>query len=297
MRIVVTGAAGMLGRDLVEILREQHEVVPVDLAGVEDPLDITDAAAVQARFEEARPDAVAHCAAYTNEDGCERDPDQAYRVNALGTAAVAGACRAVGARVLYVSTDFIFDGEKGSPYIEFDTPRPLGVYGASKLAGERLVQSLCPQHYIVRTQWLYGAHGRNFPLTILERAAQGQELRVVADQVGVPTFTRDLSRAIAAIVAQPLYGTYHAANRGEVSWHGFASRLLGMAGLDPALARPISSAEWRSPTRRPAYSVLRPYVLEMLGLAGVLRPWEEALADFLEQVGRRSRTQDAATIK
>ncbi|HHX40769.1 MAG TPA: dTDP-4-dehydrorhamnose reductase, partial [Armatimonadetes bacterium] len=242
--------------------------------------------AVHALLEAVRLDAVVHCAAYTNVDGCERDPDQAYRVNALGTAAVAGACHAVGAALVAISTDFVFDGEKGRPYTEFDAPNPLSIYGASKLAGEELVRSLCPRHYIVRTQWLYGEHGKNFPLAILQRADAGEELRVVSDQVGVPTYTRDLSRAIARILEQPLYGTYHAANRGEVSWHGFAARLLEMAGLDHGIVRPISSDEWPSPTRRPAYSVLRPYVLELTGRAEVLRPWEEALAEFLERVGR-----------
>ncbi|NLC58275.1 MAG: dTDP-4-dehydrorhamnose reductase [Armatimonadetes bacterium] len=286
MRIVVTGAAGMLGRDLVAILSEQHAVVPTDLAGAAHSLDITDAVAVRAFLEAERPDAVVHCAAYTDVDGCERDPDQAYRVNALGTAAVAGACHHVGAALVYLSTDFVFDGEKTTPYTEFDDPRPLGVYGASKLAGENLVRSLCPRHYVVRTQWLYGAHGKNFPFAILRRADAGEPLRVVADQVGVPTFTRDLCGAIARILEQPLYGTYHAANRGEVSWHGFATRLLALAGLDPSQVVPIPAAEWPSPTRRPAYSVLRPYVLELTGRADPLRPWEEALADFLARIGR-----------
>jgi dTDP-4-dehydrorhamnose reductase len=286
MRVLVTGAAGMLGRDLVEILSEQHDVIGAGRRGPDHCVDITDARAVHALLEAVRLDAVVHCAAYTNVDGCERDPDQAYRVNALGTAAVAGACHAVGAALVAISTDFVFDGEKGRPYTEFDAPNPLSIYGASKLAGEELVRSLCPRHYIVRTQWLYGEHGKNFPLAILQRADAGEELRVVSDQVGVPTYTRDLSRAIARILEQPLYGTYHAANRGEVSWHGFAARLLEMAGLDHGIVRPISSDEWPSPTRRPAYSVLRPYVLELTGRAEMLRPWEEALAEFLERVGR-----------
>lgn len=280
MRVVVTGAQGMLGRDLVEILSERHDVVPTDLAG-SNPLDITDAGAVLEFMASFRPDAVVHCAAYTDVDGCERQPDVAYRVNALGTASVAGACQAVGAALAYLSTDFVFDGEKGAPYTEFDTPRPLGVYGAAKLAGEELVRALCPRHYVVRTQWLYGEHGRSFPRTILSRAREGKELRVVRDQVGAPTFTRDLSRAIACILETPLYGTYHAANRGEVSWYGFARKALELAGLDPESIAPIVAAEWPSPTRRPAYSVLRPYVLELTGRADVLRPWEDALAEFV----------------
>lgn len=286
MRIVVTGAAGMLGRDLTEILAAEHTVVPTDRVGVTAPLEITDAAAVRAFLAREQPEAVVHCAAFTNVDGCERDPDTAYRVNALGTASVAGACHAVGAALVYLSTDFVFDGEKRAPYTEFDAPAPLGVYGASKLAGETLVRSLCPRHFIVRTQWLYGEHGNNFPFAILQRADSGQALRVVADQVGAPTFTRDLCAAIARILEQPLYGTYHAANRGEVSWYQFATRLLEMAGMDPKVITPISAAEWPSPTRRPAYSVLRPYVLELTGRSDILRPWEEALAEFLRRIGR-----------
>ncbi|MDH7569624.1 MAG: dTDP-4-dehydrorhamnose reductase [Armatimonadota bacterium] len=288
MRVVVTGAAGMLGRDLVPILSANHAVIPTDLAGTEEHLDITDPAATLAFMRRVCPDVVVHAAAYTNVDGCERDPDTAYRVNALGTASVAGACQAVGAAVLYVSTDFVFDGEKGSPYLEWDRPRPLNVYGASKLAGEELVRSLCPRHYVVRTQWLYGEHGHNFPYAILRRAEADEPLRVVTDQVGCPTFTSDLARAIASILEQPLYGTYHAANRGEVSWYGFAVRLLELAGLNPAVITPIAAADWPSPTRRPAYSVLRPYALELTGRAGALRPWEDALADFLQRIGRRA---------
>ena len=294
MRILITGAAGMLGTDAAHILAERgHEVVSTDvgLAAVGDvrPVDITDPKATREMLAALRPDAVLHGAAYTNVDGCERDPDLPHRVNALGTWIVASAAEEVGAALVAISTDFVFDGAKGSPYTEFDAPRPLSHYGASKLAGENLARSACRRCSIVRTSWLYGVHGKNFPYTVLRLAqaslSGGTDLPVVADQFGTPTYTVDLLEAIAGILGTSLYGIYHVSNGGETSWHGFAQAILGRTGLGHVPVRPITSDEYAerfgSPTRRPPRSTLRHYALELQG-RDTLPPWEDALDRFLE---------------
>jgi dTDP-4-dehydrorhamnose reductase len=290
MRIMVTGAEGMLGRELVARLAREHEVVAVDVAD----FDITGFAATREAIAAARPQLLCHCAAYTDVDGCERDPDRAFRVNALGTWNVAAAADGIGAGLIYISSDFVFDGAKGAPYTEYDAPNPLGAYGASKLAGEQHVRELLPRHFIVRTAWLYAAHGRNFVLSILRKArelaataaapsAEPPALRVVADQVGSPTFAGDLADAIARhLVDSRLYGTYHITNKGWCSWAELATEALRLVG-SAARVEPIRSEQWPSPTRRPAYSVLRHYALELQGRDD-LRPWQAALAEVVTQV-------------
>jgi len=289
MRILITGAAGMLGTDARRILAAQgHEIIPTDVGpgatGDIRPLDITDGPAVRALFAETNPDVVLHGAAYTNVDGCERDPDLAHRVNALGTWTVASAAEEVGAALVAISTDFVFDGTKGAAYTEFDAPNPLSHYGASKLAGENLARVACRRCYIVRTSWLYGVHGKNFPYTVIALAKTKLELPIVADQFGTPTYTVDLVEAISEIIQTPLYGVYHVSNRGETSWEGFARAILAKTNLGHVPVKPITSDEYArmfgSPTRRPAYSVLRHYALELMG-RDTLRPWEDALDAFL----------------
>jgi dTDP-4-dehydrorhamnose reductase len=282
---MVTGAEGMLGREMLARLACEHDVVGVDIGD----FDITDFAAAEAAISAAAPDLVCHCAAYTDVDGCERDPVRAFRINGLGAWNVSAACSAAGATLIYISTDFVFDGEKSEPYTEYDAPRPLGAYGASKLAGERHVRELVPRHFVVRTAWLYAAHGRNFVLSILrkakELAASADEpiLRVVADQVGSPTLAGDLADAIARhIVDSRLYGTYHITNSGSCSWAELAAEALRLAGSG-ARVEPISSRDWPSPTRRPAYSVLRRLSLELQGRDD-LRPWQAALAEVVLQI-------------
>ena len=272
MRILVTGARGMLGTELCAALRPVHEVVAVD---VED-FDISDTGRTLSALREAKPEWVIHAAALTDVDGCEREPDRAFRVNALGAWNVAAACREVGAALIYLSTDFVFDGEKREPYTEYDPPRPINAYGASKLAGERHVRELLERHAIARSAWLFAPHGKNFVRTILAAAEQRRELRVVADQVGSPTYAPDLAAAIARhLVGTPLYGTYHLTNAGSASWADLAEEALRLAGKATRVVR-IRSGEWPSPTRRPKMSVLRRYALELRG-ADDMRPWQEAL--------------------
>ena len=283
MKILMTGAAGMLGTDLRKALEPEHELVLTDIVGDVRHLDITDTEQVLAETNGAQPDLVIHSAAYTDVDGCERNPDKAYRVNALGTWNVAAASLVCDAAMLYISTDFVFDGEKGEPYTEYDGTHPISHYGASKLAGESHVRALCPAHYIVRSAWLYGEKGKNFPLTILGAAKSRKDLKVVADQVGSPTFTADLASAIRDLVSSPLYGTYHITNKGSCSWYEFAKKALEYAGMTDITVEPIKAEDWPTPTRRPRCSVLRHYALELQGKDN-MRPWDEALKDFISRL-------------
>jgi dTDP-4-dehydrorhamnose reductase len=285
MRILVTGANGMLGTDLCCLLEQSgHEVIRSsqrENTESDVTLDILDFAATRATLQQHKPEMLIHTAAYTHVDGCERDPDRAFQINALGTWHVAAACAEQDIPLVYISTDFVFDGRKTTPYTEFDTPNPINHYGASKLAGEQAVQKLCRRHYIVRTQWLFGVHGKNFPGTILELAQKRNELPVVVDQRGSPTSTLALSRALIKLLDSPLYGTYHIACKGECSWFEFAQKTLELAGISHVTLHPIPAEQWPSPTHRPAYSVLRRYVLELQGRDD-LPPWQEALEEFIE---------------
>ena len=280
MKVVVTGARGMLGSEVCEALASRYEVRGVDI----EDFDLTDAAAVRAALSGERPSLVIHCAAWTDVDGCERDPERAFRQNARGSWNLAAACAEVGAGVVYISTDFVFDGEKGEAYTEFDLPNPLNAYGASKLAGEKAVCRLAGSSYVVRSAWLFGHRGRNFVRAILEAAREKEEIPVVSDQIGSPTYARDLAEAIVRLIVSGALtpGTYHLVNEGSCTWSELASETLRIAGL-PARVRPIPSAQWRSPTRRPACSTLRSRWLELQGVAG-LRPWKEALASYLQDL-------------
>lgn len=288
MRVMVTGANGMLGIDLCALLEaENHEVIRTDIAAREgmpvktwEPLDITDTQAVSRCILEHQPDVVIHSAACTDVDGCERSADLAFRVNGLGTWNIAAVCGAHHITLVYISTDFVFDGAKGTPYTEFDATNPLGHYGASKLAGEQFVRQLCRQHFITRTAWLFGVHGPSFPAKMLELAKTRTELSVVVDQVGCPTHTRDLAQTIMMLLSSALYGTYHVTNSGSCSWYEFAKTTLEMAGVTNVEVHPMPAERWPSPTKRPAYSVLRHYALELQGRDN-LRPWREAVAEFL----------------
>lgn len=274
VKVLITGSEGQLGRDLVRVLSDEHELFPFDL-----DMDVTDFDGTMKTVTTISPDVVIHAAAYTDVDGCELDADLAYKVNALGTQNVALACQKCGAAALYVSTDFVFDGKKGEPYLEFDEPNPLSVYGRSKLAGERYVASLLDRYYITRTAWLFGKHGRNFVKTILKLAEEREELTVVGDQVGSPTYSLDLAKTIAELIKTGWYGLYHTTNSGSCSWFEFAKKILEYAGKRGVKVSPITSEELNRPAPRPAYSVLRNYCLELRGIQP-LRHYEEALRDY-----------------
>ncbi|MBI1745720.1 MAG: dTDP-4-dehydrorhamnose reductase [Acidobacteria bacterium] len=276
MRIAVTGATGMLGHDLVESLSPRHTVIGFSSAD----FDITDIDKTLAMVADARPDLLIHSAANANVDGCELNPEPAYQVNSLGTRNVALACAKIQAAMVYISTDYVFNGQKSGPYVEWDTPNPLNIYGRSKWWGEQLVTGLLTRFYIVRSSWLYGKNGGNFVDAIRRAAQSGRNpLRVVQDQVGSPTLTSDLAEKLAEVIEKERYGTYHITNSGHCSWFEFAQRIVELAGMTVDI-QPIKSYEYPTPTARPSNSVLRNYVLELERIA-LLRPWHEALAQFI----------------
>ncbi|HXV12660.1 MAG TPA: dTDP-4-dehydrorhamnose reductase [Candidatus Krumholzibacteria bacterium] len=281
MKVAIFGVGGQLGRAVAATLATTHDVVSID----HDRADVRHAVAVADVVRAAQPEWVLNCAAMTHVDRCENDPLAAFEVNALGARNVARAAAAAGARLLHVSTDYVFDGEKPSPYGEDDAVRPINAYGVSKLSGEWFVRADCPAHAIVRTSGLYGWYvcrgkGANFAETILARARQGQPLRVVSDERLTPTFTEDLAAQLRAIIEGNVpSGVYHATNAGACSWFDFASELVRLAGV-PASIQPISAREWKSPTRRPANSVLENRALAKLGLDR-MPDWRDALARYL----------------
>lgn len=282
MKVVVTGACGMLATRVCKRLSGNHEVIPTDIQQPCGGLDICDTTAVLEFFDRCKPDMVIHCAAMTDVDGCTRNPDAAFKVNAVGTWSLACAAAKTGASMAYVSTDYVFDGEKGEPYTEFDSPNPINAYGSSKLAGEQAVKELLKNFYIVRTSWLYASTHRNFPISILNNAKAGKDLRIIKDQMGSPTYADDLADFLVSLVGSPCCGTYHFTNSGFCTWYNFARKILDEAGMADIKIVPIKSEEWPTPTRRPKYSVLRHYRLELAGRDNA-RPWEEAVAEFVRE--------------
>jgi dTDP-4-dehydrorhamnose reductase len=280
MKILLIGARGMLGRDLQPILSDRHEVIGKDI----EDLDITDPNQVQKQVETLRPQTVINAAAFTDVDGCESQKDLAFKVNAEGAGQVARVCRKAGARLIYLSTDYVFDGTSRVPYSEEAQPNPINVYGESKLGGEEAVQQAEGNYLILRTAWLYGKHGKNFVDTILRLASKQKELRVVDDQQGSPTFTRDLSRAIARLLENDVRGILHVTNSGSCSWFEFAQKILETKGIPGWKTRviPISSRQLNRPARRPSNSVLNCSRFEEL-TGAKMRPWEEALGDYLSE--------------
>ena len=263
LRILVTGAGGQLGTDLM-LAGGRHEMV----AASHSDLDVGDRDQVLAAVTSVAPDLIIHGAAWTAVDACESDPEKAFRVNAFGCRNMAEAARLAGAHVVAVSTDYVFDGEKPDPYVEWDDPRPTSVYGASKLAGEREIAALLPGAAIVRTSWVCGAHGSNMVKTILRLVAGEGTLRFVDDQRGCPTFTEDLAGMLLQLAISRRPGLFHVTNQGPTTWFRFARDVLAAAGRDPARVEPILTGELNPPrpARRPANSVLDNAALRLSGL-------------------------------
>lgn len=280
MRVVITGHNGQLGRQLQAAFSEGEQLL-LDLP----THDITDSSTV-ARIADFGPELVVHSAAYTDVDGCERDPDLAFRVNAIGTQnAVLGAQRA-GAALMYVSTNEVFDGARRDLYREWDAPNPMSVYARSKAAGEAIVRDLLSRFYIVRVAWLFGPGGSNFVTKILAAAEKGGALRVAADEFGNPTYAPEVARMMAKLAATGHYGIYHLTNAGYCSRHGFACEIMRLAGgIDVAIA-PILSADWPRPSRPPLHSILANTAAAALGIT--LRPWQEALAEYVGLLARNN---------
>ena len=280
MRLLVTGAGGQLGESLRGVLEPRHEVVWTDL----EDLDVRDLGALRSAMSEHRPAAVVHLAAITDVDGCERRPEAAFEVNSLGARYAALAARECGARLLFLSSDYVFDGGLSRAYREYDDPAPLNVYGWSKLHGERASRELGGDCYVVRTSGLFGPGGRNFPEAILRATEGGSAVDVVDDQVCRPTYAGHLAEAVAVLLESANFGVYHVASAGETSWFDFARAILAAAGRDPRLVRPIASERLGRPARRPRRSVLDTRAYE-LTFGRVLPAWAEGLAEFLAARG------------
>ncbi len=284
MRIVVTGASGRLGGKLVKILSANHDVTGADIIGdAVEHLDISDFEAARKFIADVRPDIVLHPAAWTDVDGCAREPEKAVRINGLGAQNVAAAAANINAAMLYVSSNEVFDGTGSRPYYEYDVTNPVNPYGYSKVVGERAVVQVNPRHYVVRTSWLFAHGGKNFIQTILNAAEAGKSLRIVVNEIANPTYNDDLADAIVKLIATGRYGTYHLVNEGFCSRWDFARYFLNRAGFADIEPARISVQEYPRPSTPPAYSSLANLAGATLGIT--LRPWQEAVDAFLQKEG------------
>jgi len=279
MRILLTGSRGILGRAFLKVSSGVHQVISYEI----EDMDITDERDVREKIGRVAPECVVNCAAYTDVDGSESNRDQAFSVNASGVKNLATACRDIEGLLVHISTDYIFDGLKGTPYKEDDPPNPINSYGASKLEGERVLSQILPRerYILVRSQWLYGEGGRNFVDTILSKAVEHEHLKIVDDQFGSPTWSRDLASAMCRLLDSNGRGVYHVVNAGIVNWYEFARTILESAGISCSISSQ-SSREVNRPAKRPPCSALDCSKYE--GTTGMkLRHWSEALRDYLSQ--------------
>lgn len=277
MNVLITGAAGQLGRELQRVFAD-CDVVAADRSMA----DITDRDAVDALVDGIKPDLIVHSAAFTAVDRCETEVETAFAANATGAMHVARAAQRVGAGMVHLSTDYVFDGLLGRPYTEFDAVNPRSAYGRSKEAGEQLVRSHCERHWIVRTQWVHGVEGGNFARTMLRLGRERGAVSVVDDQSGSPAFTFDLAPQIRRLVETGIPGTYHVSNEGECTWFEFAAAVFEAAGLDVALS-PTDTASFGAPAPRPAYSVLDNLMTRQIGLPAMPH-WRESLPTLIQQL-------------
>jgi dTDP-4-dehydrorhamnose reductase len=280
MRVLVTGANGRLGSQLVhELQHRDHTVLGVDV----DTVDITNRDSVNHTFEAFQPEIVIHCAALTAVDYCAEHPDEALEINGFGAQTVALACQASDTVLVQISTNEVFDGKTQRPYLEYDRPNPINPYAYSKWVGEQIVRDLVRRHYIVRTSWLFAHGGGNFVYTILQQARQGHPLRVVTNEVASPTYSNDLAAAIGQLITTGCYGIYHLINEGYTSRYAFARYALDQAGYVDTPVEPIALAEYPRASRPPEYTMLRNMAAARLGIT--LRSWQEALAAFFKAEG------------
>ncbi len=287
MKIAITGAAGMLGVDLLKVLSKKHKVTGICHTKKVSKFpcvhsDITNTTKIIKDIVSLKPDLVIHSAAYPDVDGCELNPDYAYKVNAIGTQNIALACQKVSASMLYISTDYVYDGTKKQPYIEFDSVNPLSVYGKSKLAGEWYVSSILNKFYIVRTAFLFGENGNNFIKAILKNAKENDKLKVVTDLTGSPTYTVDLAQEIARLIETEYYGIYHITNKGFCSRYELAKKILEQKGIKKQVI-PSTTKTIKRPASRPKFSALRNFCLE-LTIGNKMQSWEQALATYLKKI-------------
>lgn len=275
MKIALTGADGMLGSDISRVFSD----VELTAFTLRD-FDITDIDKTRSVIKQIKPDYLIHTAAYTNVDGSEHEPEKAYLVNGIGARNVTMACEEIRCPVIYISSDYVFDGDKKGPYDEWDFPDPVNQYGLSKLLGEKFVASLTNRYYIVRTSWLFGKNGKNFVDTISRLLLERKEIDVVNDQTGSPTYTYDLACKLKELIGRG-YGTYHISNSSHCSWYEFAIEIARLRSSNTEV-KPTTSDKFKLPARRPAFSVLNNTMLRLEGIRE-LRPWKEALKDYLSQ--------------
>lgn len=278
MKIVITGAKGQLGTELINQLKnvEGVDVIPTD----REDLNIIDINSVDEFLLNSKPDVVINCAAHTAVDLCETDVENAYKINAVGPRNLAIVCEKIGAKLVQVSTDYVFDGNGNRPYREDDITCPNSIYGTSKLMGENFVREFCSKYFIVRTAWLYG-EGNNFVRTMLKLAETNKELNVVNDQFGSPTSTTDLAKAIIDLMTTEHYGVYHGTCEGQCSWYDFAKKIFEIKNIDIKV-NPVTSEEFKRPAPRPAYSVLDNFMFKLVGLNS-FKNWEDSLIEYLDK--------------
>ena len=277
MKVLVTGVTGQLGYDVMKELERRR--IQAEAASREQ-FDITDEAAVRSFIISARPDAIIHCAAYTAVDKAEEEPELCRRINIDGTRNIAAVCRDVGAKMIYISTDYVFPGTSTAPYEPDDTTGPQNVYGASKLAGEQAVRELLEKYFIVRISWVFGVNGKNFVRTMLRFAQSHKELNVVDDQIGSPTYTADLAPLLCSMAETEKYGVYHATNEGFCSWAQFAEEIFKDAGLDVKV-NPIPTSAYPSKAKRPLNSRLSKACLDAAGF-NRLPSWQNAVKRYVK---------------
>jgi dTDP-4-dehydrorhamnose reductase len=292
-RWLITGAGGLLGRELTEFLRSRNDEQAIALTSKS--LDIRDREAVEDAVRGEAVDVVVNCAAWTDADEAETAEFEALKVNGYGVGNLAGACLAAGVRLIHVSSDYVFDGTAGTPYEENAFPRPCNAYGRTKLVGEHAVLATLPDTgYVVRTAWLYGRHGANFVQTMMELEGRRPVVEVVDDQIGQPTWARDLARHIVALHrADAPAGVYHGTSEGQTTWYGLAREVFTLLGADPERVRPISSAQWNARAPRPSYSVLGHRRWTQAGLAA-LPHWKDALRGAFPALGRAGAARSAS---
>lgn len=289
MKLLVTGAGGMLGQAVVPCLESRgHSVAAMP----KEQMDVTNYAQVLDAVGEAKPDLVIHLAAFTKVDQAENEPHLAYHINGYGTENLAVVCASLNLPMMYISSDYVFDGEQKTPYTTWDATRPLSIYGKSKLAGERAVMRHLRRFYIARTSWLYGPNGKNFVDTIITAAEQGKPLRVVSDQHGTPTCTLSLSETIADLIATGRFGVYHASDDGVTNWFDFARAIVKNSGLKTDVS-PIETKDMPRPATRPKYSVMDKTTL-VSTIGRELPPWEESLNTYLQL--RQATQQEQAPV-
>ncbi|MFB6367615.1 dTDP-4-dehydrorhamnose reductase [Paenibacillus elgii] len=276
MKVLVTGARGQLGTDVVDIFKEKYCVFGLGRK----ELDITNLEQTKNVINELRPDVIIHAAAYTAVDLAETEEEQAYRVNAVGTRNLAICAEQVGAKMCYISTDYVFDGTSTIPYREYDNTNPLSVYGKSKRAGEVLVQSLCSKYFIVRTSWVYGSHGNNFVKTMIKLAKEKEHIKVVNDQYGSPTYTVDLANFLKELIITEKYGIYHSSNTGICTWYEFARAIFEEIEAKTTL-EPCSTDEFQRPAPRPMYSAMEHLSIKINDFSD-LRNWRLALNEYIK---------------